>query len=322
MKNKLLVFVVLGSTLNAAALEHTVVKHENLSTLCWRLVPGPVWGKKGSLRTVLMMNPTITDRNRVFPGQIITFPDPLTPANAAVEPSPEELTTKTLASDDKPEFSPSSTLIALAGLEYFQISSKDKISNRDANFASNASPRLDLIWELQWTKDYLSRLSFTHVAESVMNDETSQRSLKHSNGGRTNVGAEILKRVTDTTSLGLFVARSTRTFSRAPSADALTLDRISGMEMGALVEKNILQLSKLGLNARARLGWLAPTEGAGYSVDSGLAASVGLGLRHELRIMTLEALTYYGYWQQDSKYSQQSSKQLGLSVGLSWRFDE
>jgi hypothetical protein len=324
---KLFVIFLLFLQQSAFAYVHIVSRHETLSELCYRLVPGRVYGPKGSLEKVAQMNPQIKILDLVYPGQKILFPveEPrqefVTEQNLKEEKAEEE-NSKVISSSSGPEWAPSSRLSVLFGQEFFDIHAEDKKTKARADFASTASPRLDFIWEISWTKDYISRIFFSHVNESIQGDSSSGKALKKGKGGRNSFGAEVLKQVSRKTSYGIYAARSTRSFSRATDNTTLTFDRISGFELGVKAEKRLLEISKALLTGNVKLGWLAPTEGAGYAVESGKAATVGLHLRHVLKKVTLEAQTYYGYWQQDSKYTQQDSAQIGMGVGASWRFDE
>lgn len=320
---KYLGFLISLSIVDALAVVHTVQKRETLSELCQNLVPGRIYGKNGSLKKVLGLNPSISDRDRVYPGQKINFPEGTIVSQEVVKSlDPIEEVKKTIASEDKPSFASYSRLYALVGSEYFQIQSKDKTTGGKADFASNSSPRMDLIWELSWTPEYTSRIFFSRVMESIMDDSRSGRSLKNAKGNRDSFGFEMLKKVSEETSFGLYVARSTRSLARAISPTVLTFDRVNGFELGAKVEKALFKMNKATVSANAKAAWLAPTKASDYSVKSGKTALAGLTLRHELRSITLEAQAYYGYWDQDSKFSKQSSTQVGMGIGASWRFDE
>lgn len=330
----------------ALAYVHTVSRNETLSELCYRIVPGRVYGKNGSVQRIARLNPHIKVVDLVYPGQKIIFPDQLPRTDFVTQDAPlqdpkddvplvvaepkvsetkvnePKVELKKPASPDSPQWAPSSRLFALMGQEYFDINSEDKVTKAKANFASNASPRIDVVWEVAWTKEYTSRIYFTYVAESIQNDATANKNLKRANGGRNSFGLEVMKNISDKTAIGIYGARSTRSFSRAPDNNTLTFDRISGFEVGAKAERLLFQVSKAKVTGNVKAGWLAPTQGAGYKVYAGKTATLGLNLRHELRAVTLEAQTYYGYWQQDSRYTKQYSSQIGMGIGASWRFDE
>lgn len=60
---------------------YLVKKDENLSDIIHQSVPGPVWGKGGTLNRTLKLNPWIKNPNHLLPGQVVTLPLklPLTP---------------------------------------------------------------------------------------------------------------------------------------------------------------------------------------------------------------------------------------------------
>ena len=62
------------ATLSSSAQTYTVKPGDTLSHhIAGVNIPGPVWGKKGSLKKILKLNPNVKDPNRLMPGQTLNL---------------------------------------------------------------------------------------------------------------------------------------------------------------------------------------------------------------------------------------------------------
>jgi hypothetical protein len=86
---------------SAYAYTYVVKPNDNLShNVAGVLIPGPVWGAKGSLAKVLRLNPSIKDPHRLNPGQVIELGDLISSqarADATVQNSTGASVTQALA---------------------------------------------------------------------------------------------------------------------------------------------------------------------------------------------------------------------------------
>jgi hypothetical protein len=80
MRRRLRHFIIVGVGLGIspfafASSIYVAKKKDVLSEIARKTIKGPVWGKHGSLNTLIALNPKIENPNLIFPKQEILIPD-------------------------------------------------------------------------------------------------------------------------------------------------------------------------------------------------------------------------------------------------------
>lgn len=323
----------------AHAESFTVRKGDTLSEIARTFMGKPIYGKRGSLRKIIALNPQIKNPNFIRPGQIVYIDqqtevaevEPVSaPAQTSVntedtfevEPVIELIAPREIAAPEVAEFSPRSRLGVSTGFEYFAINATDKATKDDAKLISTTTPLINTYWELQWSEKYSSRLNIGYAAEVLVKDKNTDKKLKNASGVRTNFGLDITRKMSEKFRIRALAAYSRRAFLKAESQNVVRLDRINGLEVGGGFDYDFIQRGNAAFGIGLQATLLAPARGPGYSTETGYASLANLYFRHQLRSAMLEANTYYGYWDQQTKYVSQNVNSVGVNVGLAWSFDE
>ena len=328
---------ILSKTLLALSLITTVVhaetfivkKGDTLSQVAEQFLGKPIYSSKGSLRKLIALNPQIKNPNFIRPGQIIYVST--TTEEVAVEPqedtfepepviemisAPEEI-----PAEDTPVIKTTYKFGASTGLEYLDINASGKEFNDKANLVMSPVPTVKLFAERDWSEKYSSRFTFAHAFEPKVDTRANQE-LKNSQGHRSRFSLDLTRKINDQFRVRGIGAYARRSFIKAESDEVLSLDRIYGFEIGGGAEFDFFKKEKSTIGAGLDAFYLAPSSGAGYTTDSGYSTLANVYLRHQLSSMMLEASTYYGHWNQDTKFVSQKVNTLGFNVGLSWSFDK
>jgi LysM repeat protein len=317
--------------------EYRVKRGDTFSELAAEFEGRPIYRKDGSLRKLAALNPQIKNLNFIKPGEVIFLGvhtqgvadiekvETIEPTGPIAEVAPVlDLTIppREVAAPESAEFSPYSRLGVSTGFEYFSINATDKSTKDTARVVSAPSPTINAYWALQWSEKYSTRLNIGYIAETLLKDRSTDKKLINPSGSRTNFGFDLVRHVSDKFRVKALASYSRRAFLRSESINSVRVDRINGLEVGGGADYDFLKKGSASMGVGLQASFLAPAQGPGYSTQAGYAGMGSLYLRHQLRKAMLEASTYYGYWNQDSKYVSQSVNSVGVNFGLSWSFDE
>jgi LysM repeat protein len=275
------VLVLLSASASALASVYTVKEHDTLSFIVKTYFPGPVWGKGGSLKTVLSYNPKIKNPNVIKPGQKIilssrqdadvsveTERSPTSGLPASPDASAQSANTISPRSDDQSR----SSFELAPFMAMTSISSQDITTGAKDSLASNVFVGIDAHYFQFWNesfKTYLhGKFSYLSFAQPVSGTITLTSSSKF----LSDFGLGATKMISPRFNLGAGFDLPQNLFLRAASTTSVVADSVLMPVFNATVSYDIVQLNAFILNLS-----LAYAEELKATTD---AYTVGLGSQY------------------------------------------
>lgn len=262
---------------NAGAYTYVVKKGNSLSKITGQLVPGPAWGKNGSLKKVLALNPQIQNPNFILPGQIINIDGILSneqvqcaglermPAAVDEVESPSEETSNAPAPvaaepvappapadvEKAPAFKRRAVVALIPFYTLSGITAKDNTSGITSTFASLYNAGIRAAYIQEWTPSTQSfvSLKFSQIAFEQPTD--SSRSIVNSKAFLSGVALGLSTGLTSRLNLELSADYQKEVFARAVSTQSATIDAVTIPSLGAKISFDIVDLDPfvLGLSS-------------------------------------------------------------------------
>jgi hypothetical protein len=334
---------------------YAVEGNDNLSTILYRLNLKPLYGKKGSVKSTLLLNPWLKKNKGelIFKDQIIRLPripnsidvqrnvaaqetseevkdnavyvPEIHPSAEAVAPPVEEQISAPLvllapSEVEAEEEETESKIKASFGYDYFKIDAVDKQTKDKATIISKSSPTIALAWELSWGPKWSSEFGILYRQDNIANDTKSQKSLSKTTYGRMNSFFGVNRIWSKKNKSQIFVGRSERGFIRSKNATELRLDPVTSTDFGAKHEIILFERKKASAGLEAMFTYLGSGTAPGYSVDPGHFARGSIFMRHQTKTVLIEARGSYGFWDQNSPYVTQKAQEVGTSLSFGWVF--
>lgn len=330
-----------------------VQKGECLSKIVNRYFKPPIYGRKGAITGLLAMNPSIMNPDILYVGQkiVIDVKSGLTPKNL-ISAHVENLGTTSANSPSQKDGNgslvaphhdvqkPSSSPVSLSeevtsnedieisnfkvsfGMKYLKIESTDVKTNGNASFLSEGSPFVDISWKIFFSQktDSFSEIHFKSVSYKMMSDVRGTYNIDTSNHQLNIIGIKYGQKLSDKSSWYLSVDYGHELFARLPHPDTVVFDHI---------EMSVIRLgSDVAILKRKKLDFLFKVDG-GYVITNdqvkasqGSELNIGLDLTHEiLSSVFLSGVTFFRYGEEKSSTSTQEINELGISLGISKRFE-
>lgn len=326
----------------AVLVKHHYLKIENEDTISqaldrhfprrtWRL-----WGKNGAVAKVAALNPQVHDMNRLRPGMLIDI-GPYANATMAEDESraPASFPEIEVAQLETAEAPPASRSVSEVtndryGLltvspefSFAKISSTDKSSGGSATYLSNLIPGLRVSWSQHWSNRVQTSLNLGIRSESYMTppgytlEKTSQTLGDFGLGVRWIPFEGISELAIDSS----FNFRQ-ELFARSASLSSVSLDAVMIPELAAGLRYRVLDMSPFAMTLHAQGFVLFPQSTSNYSIHSGSGAILGVRFSESLsKTVQLSGDLWYSSRSQDTSIATQSRTDVGLTFGVSFRFD-
>lgn len=323
LKKKNLFSFLTTLALSAHAAPYIVQKGDTLSSVSKQLYGDPIYGKNGSLKKLVGLNPQLKNINLIFPGDILNAEHVQTEVQqtSTPDPGPETLIPPPVITASDDDFEPKSLFKLGVGVDYFRVDATDKSTKDSATVLSRPSPRVTLSWNLFFNPEWSTEVLFSLRQEKISQDTTSARKLNKTNFNRLNMHFGVNRHWSDKNKTLVYVGRSERGFLRAISATELTLDAGTSTDVGVKHETIIYKKKTALAGLDVQAAYLSSAETPGYRTDPGYMVQGGGFIRHQLKSVLIEARAAYGVWKQDTKYSTHDGQEMSTQINLGWVFE-
>jgi hypothetical protein len=300
MRRRLRHFIIVGVGLGIspfafASSIYVAKKKDVLSEIARKTIKGPVWGKHGSLNTLIALNPKIENPNLIFPKQEILIPDevigqalatqsqrsiaqlPSPPVACEVKRAPAaEIATapaqvsppSTLTSPPKETSSPS----MLEFSPYYgltSISATDKGTGNPASLASSINAGLDVRYYQLWSESFRTFVDLNLGTLSFEQPTDSSKSVQNSSTFMSGVGFGADFSLSPALTFRIFGEDQKEAFVRSASTNAVTVDAVSVPEVGGKLSLDLFKKNSLTFGVAGEFSELFQAPTAGYTVLTG-----------------------------------------------------
>lgn len=295
---------------NSLAFSYVVKKGDTLSELAYRHIDHKVYGPKGSLKKLLASNPDIKSSDLILVGQNINIPLPYKRDIASVPEMQGERT---------PLAKPKQSLYLGTYLGNASISSKDTVTGSTEKAASNIGQGFHAVWTQHWSDNLsffvvgsLKRYKFSVGRGRTLADESVTQAYVG-----TGLNIKVSDRVTMTPGLGI----GESLILSSLSTNALEIKK-AVIPAASLSTKVDLVKFKSGytLHSNLRLGALLPKTHTDYKTELGTFGQLGVGSGFNVKGMRVNVETSYTHRSIDVGTAEQTSKDLGITLGVGWSF--
>lgn len=311
----------------AQALVHTVESGENLTVILKERKLTPIYGEKGWLRKVTLLNTDIANIDRIYPGDKIVLASPVTKVPASMEMTVTTETEHKQESTFTPEQESSTSIKPLIISDfdislfsnYFRIDLMDLRSQEKAIILSNLNPTLRLGWNYYFNSRTGLRSEGEFRQYSLRDlEDGSQFTNKKGILSQFNISA--FHKVRENLSIRAGVGVRDRLFFRATSPEVLQVDSVLISYPSVGVDFSIWKKSNGLIGLEADAGHLLGSSTTHYKIRSGNFYQAGTYFEH-LNSNRQKALRFslsYRTEHQDTNIATQ--KETNLFVGLSYRW--
>jgi hypothetical protein len=335
----------LGIGISAAALatvNYVVKPGDALSVIAAQSIPGTVWGKDGSLKTVMALNSKIQDPNLLWVGQVVQLPDeqpsqlrePAEIGTVVQEvlpspspspsysgtvwaPPPPELPSISLTKTiPDPDYGDERSLLKLAPqLSFNRINSTNRLTGGAATLGSSLSFGGELAWQQVWSKDWSSQIT---VQLSHFNEQTSGESLEQSNYTEGSAEFSLDYQVSSRFHLLTGVLADYSPFAQPIAGNSVTIDSVLIPEVQAGFSLGLAESKLFRFDGGLLVGLRGPAVEDTYRVNAGYDYKTFIQLQQTHGNSPVFAQFYFEHISQSTSTTVQTESVVGLTLGISF----
>jgi len=300
---------------------YVVQPGDTLSQIAQSRVGSPVYGKKGTLRKILELNPELAPRAHLIrPEEGVKLSGKIRlPAGSMSEDS--SLNEKSIDPSEPSEPSDEGrhSELGVATRVYFsRVNGLEKSNRSNATLLSTMNSGGTLTWSQIWSEHWKSALSIG--ADRISLNSSSTRILDNSSQTYTRLGAGLGYSDGNRFKMGFDTLLAEEIFYRATSLTHLQIDKVMIPRVGLSATYDLLNLYPFRLRAGAGFDYLMSTHTDTYSISGGLAYRGSLSFIEERKNRALSwwGGLFYGATNQETKDLEINRSDLGVALGLIW----
>lgn len=199
-----------------------------------------------------------------------------------------------------------------SSMDVTDTNSKDK-----AEVLSRLNSAYQLAWEQQWDN---KNKTFIFLRNEKINYEAIEERLPSKSYNLQGFGIGYEREVTSRIKLRSTFRTQERLFLRATSVSSLKMDRAAISEISLAPIYHLYTKGQFDLHGDLGLSYLMASKTSNYSIKAGQRYSLGLSITQRIRDFEISGRSFYSLESQDSSIMTKTSKDIGLSLGVSWSF--
>lgn len=257
-------------------LTYVVRKGDTLSTIAQVQIGSPVYPADGSLAQLLELNPQLTDKNLIRPGQKLQLRLPKK-ANAfrgmastqppAIEVTPPTSAKKIVTSADEPghqlDLSIGSSLTTLAA--------EDGTTNTDAKLLTSYDVRVVAAWSQNWTPSFATSFGGSLRTLDFQPSTNKNKSLTKTKQVLTGLSLQATQRLSRSVDLSLTAAYDKELFMEGLDSATVQIDSLAIPSFGIGTHVRLYHKGRTSTGFNAQALTLFQTSTDGYTVQQGFA---------------------------------------------------
>ena len=191
---------------------------------------------------------------------------------------------------------------------------------RTATILSGLNPDLSVAWKHHWTDSFQTDMSLGGMSVGLVVPEGSTKTISNPTQSVFYVGGGGKYSFSRKFSLGAELATRQELFLRGIDSVSVTIDKVLVPQARIHARFQLIEIGSVTLGMEVSGGFLWPISTSLYSIQGGVAAVEKLFVRSEGRTLNVEGAIVFSQQSQNTSISRQSSSDIGLSVGLHWRW--
>jgi LysM repeat protein len=312
------VFLLSAVAAGAESITYIVKKGDTLSEIAHKNIPGPIYGRNGSLDKILSFNPQIKNPNKIYVGAVINLDTPS--LRSVAEEHPPEGPARIELLPEVPEKKTYGEFSVRAGMEFFRLNSTDNTTGANATVLSNMNPTVALNWKQHWSDAWATNFRLNY--ESVNLQNPSPRTMTSSNVGAYGFGVGVERSFSDSFTLIGSLGYDQEFFLESASTQTLTLDTIAIPSASLAARFDFYKRNLTNVGLEATYSYLSTGSNSLYAVSTGSAYSGMLYWHQELSSSktVLTGEVFYRQQSQNTSLVTQTQTDVGGVLGLTWVF--
>jgi hypothetical protein len=301
---------LVGLSFIATSSTYEVKENDTLSLIVQSQVSGPIWGRNGSLKKVLKLNPQITNPDLIFPGEVIVL-------NAKKKEVKGEA--QKIAAIKKP-VSPSRSFHLEFSHAFTSLNMIDSATGADSELASKLHLSLEGKYLQHWSSRFKSFVGIRLGWISFENPNSHERSLSSKEKLMNGIGIGGSYELTPHLDLGVSAYYQSELFARSTSTKNVTIDAVHLPSLESTMSYKAFSLESFTLGVSMNFDLKLPAETDSYDVKLGKGYGGAIFLERAPGKDMRAFKTNIGFYtrSQDSSIIQQKEKRiyLGLEVNF------
>ncbi len=305
-------------SMSASALVYEVKPGDTLSEIVHSHIPGPVWGKRGSLVVVLSKNPKFSDQNVIFPGDKILINEDAEAVLTEKTTPACEAPQRKIASTEDSEI-PSRLNLGVA-LGFSQITGIDPATSSIAKINSGTNFNANASWIQSWSEKYQSYV-FVRVNKETYEPSSSTISISETDQTLSRFGMGSRAKISNLIDLNADLSVGQDLWYRAISATSLRLEKVTvpHIDLGATV--HVVKLKQYQLDFVGQSGYLLGVKSGSYQLSGGYQYGLGLDLSEIRKTGSiLKCGVHYSQAKQNATILKLERQNINFNCGWEWEW--
>ena len=250
---------------------HVVKKGETLTDIAYNNISTRVYGKNGSLRKILALNPKIKNINFIRPGQVIILSDnqPLVHSGAKTKSDISAGSQSPYDNKDSPLLNRGSILELSPFYNITTLSARDSTTGSESTIASDYYFGVNAQYGREWNQDFQTTINLKLASIDFELPATSTKSLKGTNKFLSSLGLEANQRIKEKTRLKLGVSYGQELFIRAFSTQGVEIDALNIPSINSKISHDVRDFSRFTFGISASYSAKMPGKTDSYEVEFG-----------------------------------------------------
>lgn len=306
---------------------YVVREGDTLSAIALSTLGKPIYGKTGGLTILSGLNPDIVNIDRIKPGTLVYLPSKEASTEVQSERPiviPRSVVTESAPPPSQQQLSPSphveealpsakSRYRTWLGFNYDRFDSIDKNSKVQSTMLSSLNPTLGAAWDMIFGSTWGIGLEAHVTSQEIQKNITSSRSIQESHHYLGAMAFSVFRFETDADSR-ISLGTSETVFPRTLANLDIILEKVvvPFVKLEHTWKWHVVRDGNIGLGGT--VSYLLPSQGVGYSVESGFGASAHFQWTHYVQDHSLSGRFNYSLEKQDSSYVEQQKSSIGLQL--------
>lgn len=323
----------LGSVGSSRAQDYVVQKGENLSTIIHDRIPGPVWGKNGTLQRVLKLNPEISDPNQILEGAVIVvrLPDDLPVASipgpekeTAPEKDPESASREIASTPVQPapapasaapEEEPSKDRLSLSlDTRFTSLEATEAATATHAQLNSSHDVGVNAKWTQNWSPKFDTSVEVGMESIDFQASTNASKTLATTSHTLSHIEVGGISKLNDIFSAAVFFGYGEYLFVHGVTTSIIGVDAIALPEARLYLSAALLSHEKLEAGLYGEAGAVGPGSNDSYTVKTGSFFGSGAYIERKWGRDSMKALRFSaGYEKRHQKTSILDIDQSGVA---------
>jgi hypothetical protein len=301
---RLILFILLIFSFNVFSNDtvYTIVKGDSLSEILYSKNLRPIYGKHGSMRTVVNLNSFLKTRKRyrLYPGEKVILPivenqiEAPIPAVADADVLPiEEIPHNPVRTVSNNKQLSHSDLSLSISSRFLKLESVETLSNSQASLISDVSTGWKFSWGHSWSDELYSHLDYESYKVNINDSSSSTKTLLNKNQTLANYEFGLNYLYSSKLKFTSSLLYGETLVNRSTSLSTISIQKFISPKIQLGLNYTLLSRDELKLFSITNFTLSLPTTQDNYSAKLGTGYKLGIGLEDKLAFFKIKGDVFY-----------------------------